>query len=62
MEDINHYIGEIMFGLAGTFLAAGISAYKSLMGRIKKLEEKQIEQEGKITLNTALDNARHENK
>jgi len=58
MEIFEAYIGEIVLGSAGSFLAAGIAAYKALMRRIKIIEETQIRQQGEINLNTALDKER----
>jgi len=58
MELIQEYIGGIVLGMAGTFLTLLIKGYTSLMGRIKKLEERQIEMQGELDLNTALDKER----
>ncbi len=58
MHEIQEYLGQIVLGLTGVFLTAGITGYKSLMARIKKLEETQIKMQGEINLNTALDKER----
>ena len=58
MELLQQYIGEIILGLSGTFLTIFVSGYRSLMKRIKTLEEDNIKLHGKIELNTALDNER----
>ncbi len=58
MHEIQEYLGQIVLGLTGVFLTAGITGYKSLMARIKKLEETQIKHDGRITMNEALDEMR----
>jgi len=60
MEEIQQYIGQIVIGLAGTFLALGALTFRNLMSRIKKNEEDIIKLQGKLELNTALDKARLE--
>ena len=60
MAEIQQYVGEIVLGLSGVFLTALIVGYRSLMKRIKTLEENSIKLEGKIEMNTALDNERKE--
>ena len=58
MEIIQQYIGEIVLGSAGSFLAAGIAGYKALMKRIRALEDTQLILKGKLELNEKLDEMR----
>ena len=62
MELLSRYVCEIMLGLSGTFLTLFIKGYQSLMGRIKKLEEKALKMQGEIDLNTAFDLERNKSK
>lgn len=55
---IEEHIGAIILGSSGVILTTLITSIRSLVNRIKKLEEHQLRMQGEIDLNTALDNER----
>ena len=58
MEFLNNYMAEIALGGSGALGGLIITLLKAFAKRLRKIEEKLIEMDKKIDINTALDKER----